>query len=169
MFNRSLVIGAAQVEREPLERLEAMFGGKIHRACLPKGNRQRAWQWAVWGIQAAGLMFTLYSFMSPRRKQQITTAVKKWRATRAHKKYWVTDEMRMLILASSGTNAAVAKLVGCSHMMVSRLRQKALGPRRLDRRRKENRTMFVEVDQQVNILPMAADHEAAERMAAVEQ
>ena len=69
----------AQVNREPLERMLALFGGnilKIHRnAPLKDGTKPFIWQWRASGARARGIMFTLFSFMSAKRKGQIKFAL----------------------------------------------------------------------------------------------
>lgn len=75
----NISLSAVQVQREPLDRLHAMFGGSI---CKCKGRNERAsdyFKWQVTGTPAAGLAMTLFSLMSPRRKDQIEVAVNKWR------------------------------------------------------------------------------------------
>lgn len=68
---------AAQVQREPLERLLAIFGGSI--AYYPpdgKPNHQGHFRWSACGARARGIMMTLFLFMSPRRQEQITLALR---------------------------------------------------------------------------------------------
>jgi hypothetical protein len=80
------LVSAGQVQREPLERLQAIFGGQIYARPRHESNRQDFWQWQKAGGGAAGIMMTLYSLMSPRRKDQIRTAVAGWRTTRPRKR-----------------------------------------------------------------------------------
>lgn len=60
---------ATQKQREPLERLEAMFGGSV------RPFKANYWRWTVYGARARGVMFTLFSMMSPRRREQIKVAL----------------------------------------------------------------------------------------------
>jgi len=70
-------VRAAQVQREPLDRLRLAFGGKIY--WMPKHGKQGIHEWVVNGAPAIGLMLTLYTFMSPRRRDQIRTVIDTWR------------------------------------------------------------------------------------------
>lgn len=68
---------AAQVQREPLDRLRLAFGGTIY--WFPKHSKQGIHEWVLNGRDAIGLMMTLYPMMSPRRRLQIRTAIDTWR------------------------------------------------------------------------------------------
>lgn len=76
----SQIISARQVQKEPLERLQRYFGGSI--TDHPYGNRKNpkwshAYDWRISGPRARGVMLTIYSLMSPKRKEQIITALGK--------------------------------------------------------------------------------------------
>lgn len=62
-----VVVG--QVQREPLDRLARLLGGRIYW----RGDRIH--QWVVTGGRARGVMLTLYPLMSPRRQTQIRAAL----------------------------------------------------------------------------------------------
>ena len=80
---------AGQKTREPLDRLQRLFGGKVcftrkggdlgrrtdrdHK--YPKGPM---YHWAAYGRNAIGCMFTLYTDSSQRRRAQIRKAVAHW-------------------------------------------------------------------------------------------
>lgn len=69
-------IQVAQVQKEPLERLQKMFGGSFHlRTEVTRPKQHPYWRWSVSGARALGVMLTLFSFMSPKRKQQITSVL----------------------------------------------------------------------------------------------
>lgn len=78
------VVSVMQVQREPLERLQKMFGGEIRmwlrKHKNPKHNDASRWQ--ACGGKAAGLMMMLYPLMSPKRKEQITKALVAWRVAK---------------------------------------------------------------------------------------
>ena len=61
-----------QVNMEPLVRLQAWFGGRIGRTHTREFPINT---WTVTGSRARGVMMTLYSFMSSRRKEQIRRAL----------------------------------------------------------------------------------------------
>jgi hypothetical protein len=71
-------VSAVQKEAEPLKRLQHMFGGRVF--WRPDGGTYGAHVWYVNGPTARGLMMTLYSLMSPRRREQISESITKWRA-----------------------------------------------------------------------------------------
>lgn len=64
-------VSATQVQREPLQRLAALFGGKIWDRKSRGANQQPTCWWRVCGARARGIGMTLYPIMSPRRKGQI--------------------------------------------------------------------------------------------------
>lgn len=72
-------IQVVQVNREPLERLASIFGGKIY-ACSGRGKGRAYFMWAIYGHTAAGLMMTVFTFMSARRRAQILKALAPWKA-----------------------------------------------------------------------------------------
>jgi len=61
-------VAATQVEPETLWRLREMFGGVVSHARQPDGVRQGIWQWQLSGVRARGVMMTLYSLLSERRR-----------------------------------------------------------------------------------------------------
>lgn len=67
------VSAAQSYTKEPLERLEKIFGGTISEL------RPKVFQWRIYGAKAIGVMFTLYSMMSEKRRKQIEEAVTKWK------------------------------------------------------------------------------------------
>lgn len=75
----SPLIQAAQAQLAPLERLQRLFGGRIHPGKQYKPHHKPIWLWAIGGTNAAALMMTLFVEMSPRRREQITAALAPWR------------------------------------------------------------------------------------------
>lgn len=71
---------AAQVQREPLERLQKYFGGGICLRTKQKGTHSPCFLWHLAGSKAVGLSMTIHSLMSPRRKGQIERMLKTWRS-----------------------------------------------------------------------------------------
>jgi hypothetical protein len=67
--NWSIEVSAVQKQREPLERLRAMFGGTIRSRPIH--------QWRASGKRALGVMLTLFVLMSPRRQGQIKEALRR--------------------------------------------------------------------------------------------
>jgi hypothetical protein len=73
-------IAAPQVQREPLDRLQRMFGGGIGLYGRQKRlNHSDCHTWHISGRAAAAVAMTLYVLMSPKRKAQIEGALKRWR------------------------------------------------------------------------------------------
>lgn len=73
-------VGASQVERDPLERLQRALGGTIRE----KKNSANGFggrgcgmirEWKVYGSRARGVMLTVYPLMSERRQGQIRAAL----------------------------------------------------------------------------------------------
>lgn len=65
---KSIRVDAAQKQLWPLKKLQKLLGGSIY-------NRDSYGRWAVHGKTAANLMWSLYSLMSPRRREQIEVAL----------------------------------------------------------------------------------------------
>lgn len=72
---RTTVISVSQVNREPLDRLLAWFGGRIVPRPPSNLGKSPIWEWKCSGSRARGVAMTLYSMMSVRRKQQIRVAL----------------------------------------------------------------------------------------------
>lgn len=74
-------ITAAQVQRQPLDRLQKLLGGKVVGPYEHNKNRngQPFYRWGLYGSNAIGLMMTLYTLMSPRRKEAIVKTLIRWK------------------------------------------------------------------------------------------
>lgn len=72
-------VECGQVQREPLERLQRIFGGGIHLKPA-KGRHQAIYHWLAQGGRAASVAMTLWALMSPRRKEQIERALTTWKS-----------------------------------------------------------------------------------------
>ena len=81
-YTRTPMVAAFQIQKEPVERLARLFGGVIRERRTPKGKIIHVWQ--IYNRDAAGLMMTVYSLMSPHRKAQIENAIQCWRKTGFH-------------------------------------------------------------------------------------
>ncbi len=74
-------LSAAQVQKEPLERLQRWFGGALRlqpRRDNPKHHD--TWLWELTSTRAIALMMTLFALMSPKRKNAMRAAILAWRA-----------------------------------------------------------------------------------------
>jgi hypothetical protein len=82
------VVRATQVERWPLDRLVALFGGSIGAYTRTDARHPHGFNlWNLKGTVAVGLMMTLYPMMSPKRRRQITAALTHWRAGQVPNRY----------------------------------------------------------------------------------
>jgi hypothetical protein len=76
-------IGAGQKERQPLERLQALFGGKIILRKARGGfTKADLHFWYLDTHRSPGVMMTLYSLMSDRRQAKIREVLFAWRNAR---------------------------------------------------------------------------------------
>lgn len=72
-------ITVPQVEKEPLERLVSLYGGKlIHKK--NGGFGRTIWLWSLYGSNAIALAMTIYVAMSPKRQQAIELMISRWKA-----------------------------------------------------------------------------------------
>ena len=72
------IVICSQIQKEPLERLNTLFGGNIALFKFGPtsfGRGGNIWRWQTSGRRARGIMMTLFSSMSPRRKEQIKKAL----------------------------------------------------------------------------------------------
>lgn len=79
--SHSFRVAAPQVQREPLERLQRLFGGTIN--FVPRANKNQEnssiWMWRIGSSGAISVMMTLHDLMSPWRQEQIRHAVTLWK------------------------------------------------------------------------------------------
>lgn len=74
--SRTQKVSANQVNREPVDRLLAMFGGSV-RPVKVRPPAQKQWSWMVCGSRARGVMLTLYRLLSCRRQEQVRHALER--------------------------------------------------------------------------------------------
>jgi hypothetical protein len=72
------VVVCPQVQREPLDRLQRMFGGTIYLQDRGNPKHQPCHIWRLNGFPAAGLMMTLLALLSPKRVGQVKAALFAW-------------------------------------------------------------------------------------------
>lgn len=75
----SVRLTIAQVNREPLERCQTLFGGAIYPIKRQKENHQQCYRWELVGSHAAGLLMTIYCLLSNKRRDQVRSALQEWR------------------------------------------------------------------------------------------
>lgn len=76
----SACVTAAQVQKEPIERLHALFGGRVTQRVTKGHSTKPIWVWALPARRSIEVMMTLYVLMSPRRQEQILIALNMWKA-----------------------------------------------------------------------------------------
>jgi hypothetical protein len=69
----------SQVNREPLDRLLAIFGGQIRFQRKQKPGWSDQYNWYVHAARAVGIAMTIYQFMSAKRKTQIEKMLRAWK------------------------------------------------------------------------------------------
>jgi hypothetical protein len=73
-YNGVPSISAVQVQKWPVERLQEILGGRIYHCAKVQdrwsSKRQPYWKWTMAGRAAAGVMLTIYPYLSPKRQQQ---------------------------------------------------------------------------------------------------
>jgi hypothetical protein len=88
--NGSPQIHASQVQKEPLDRLQHLFGGGVGLYHKRGPNKNKSvYDWRVYGAVAIGVMLTLFRFMSPRRKAQMSAAILGWKLAPGQNKPWL--------------------------------------------------------------------------------
>src|SRR6267143_1860507 len=66
-------IGAPQNDPQLLYRLQSLFGGAVGET--GKTRPRSIWQWTIYGTRARGVMLTLYTLLSDKRKKEIMQAL----------------------------------------------------------------------------------------------
>lgn len=79
--NGGIMVSALQVQKEPLDKLYRVLGGKMSFRERKNKNPKNSdvWAWWVTGPRAASIMMTLYPFLSLIRKEQIKKALNVWK------------------------------------------------------------------------------------------
>ena len=77
----AVLVSCSQVQREPLERLEKLFGGPIRLYQQKNPKHQPYHRWHLLGDKAADLMMQIFHLMSPRRREQIEWVLRRWSAS----------------------------------------------------------------------------------------
>lgn len=73
-------ISVAQVQKEPIDRMVRIFGGKISRRNTNGFSDKPIWVWRPDARVAIQVMMTLYCLMSPKRQTEIKSVLDKWKA-----------------------------------------------------------------------------------------
>lgn len=73
-------VSANQVQKEPLTRIQSVFGGHVNPRPSRNPRHRDQWVWTLTGVRAVGLMMTLYPMLSPRRQERVREALTAWRS-----------------------------------------------------------------------------------------
>src|ERR1041385_936600 len=71
-------VSAAQVQKEPIDRLVRIFGGKMWQRTTKGFGAKPIWVWQPPARRGVEIMMTLYVMMSPKRKREIEWTLKVW-------------------------------------------------------------------------------------------
>ena len=66
-----LRVTAGQVNKEPLQRIADMFGGRLYLRKRQKAHHNDCWLWHIDGARARGVGMTLYPFLSKLKQGQV--------------------------------------------------------------------------------------------------
>ncbi len=69
------VVTAPQVQKEPLENLRSLVGGSIGKRKHSNPKHNDYWEWSISGARARGLIFTIFTLLSTRRRLQARKAL----------------------------------------------------------------------------------------------
>lgn len=124
-------VSAAQVQREPLERLEAMFGGRIVSRVIANSFKPESpiWVWTLRTQRSAEVMMTLWTFMSPRRRGQIEQALDVWRKARRQRYRGAAHCIRGHALVGGNASAVKGRGIRCRECTNSSKRRRRLEAR----------------------------------------
>jgi hypothetical protein len=101
---RDTKVCATQKDPECLYRLQRWFGGSIRHRVRPSPiGPGDVYDWTCYGRVAMGLMLTVYTWMSSRRRAQIRAAVQV-RAQRAREKEAQARQMHRPMMTDPGTS-----------------------------------------------------------------
>lgn len=86
----AVTISAAQVQRSPLDRLAALWGGTVLGPYQNKNPRSNPYyRWDLGGTNAVALMMTLYALLSSKRQEAIRSIVVTWKGNPGNPATWV--------------------------------------------------------------------------------
>ena len=74
-FGHSQTVKVQQNHKEPLQRLQQWFGGSITESRSRGFSTKQIFIWIICGARARGFLYTIYSFLSARRRLQARVAL----------------------------------------------------------------------------------------------
>ena len=109
-------ISIRQCNRQSLEQVMALIGGRIYPMKMSALGRKPIFEWRLWGARALGVMMTIYPVMSVEKQGQIRAIIAKWKLVRGthgeqHAKVRTKDvdaleAMRLVIAGTSMDDVA---------------------------------------------------------------
>lgn len=81
-----IVTTAVQVNKEPVQKLHGIFGGRLYLTIPKNKNWSPQWVWRLSGQNAAAVMMTIHTLMSKRRQNQIEGVLTHWKSGKAHRR-----------------------------------------------------------------------------------
>ncbi len=85
----AVTISASQVQRHPLDRLEAAWAGIVRGPYQNKNPRSTPYyRWDLGGTNAVALMMTLYTLLSPKRQEAIRSIIAVWKLNPGNPATW---------------------------------------------------------------------------------
>lgn len=78
-YNATPIIQVRQCNCECLERLAALFGGKIRSEKISAIGKKPIFAWKIWSTKAIGIMMTVYPLMSTVRQEKIVSVIQGWK------------------------------------------------------------------------------------------
>lgn len=77
---KHLSVTSGQLQKEPLERLQQLFGGGIYSSEPKRPGEKLFYRWVAVHARGAGIAMTLYPLLSPKRQTEIHKALGQWKA-----------------------------------------------------------------------------------------
>ena len=121
----SRTVSVAQKNPEPIDKLYRLCGGYVYRRQLKQWGKENdlCSYWNVKGARARGIMMTIYSLMSARRKAQISKALSSGTGRWHTNKRTFTDDLVQRVIAehrAGATSSSLAKKYRLSGSRVAR-------------------------------------------------
>lgn len=64
-----LVVTAGQISKEPLEKLQTLFGGTLYFRPATRGNRRPVWDWRVYGTQVLTMLNLVLPYLTVKKAE----------------------------------------------------------------------------------------------------
>ena len=98
-------ISLEMIDKDVIERAAILLGSSV-RMCTTRPGKTQTWGTRLYGEDAIGIMYMLYSLMGRRRKEQITECIREWRSRpltykNGKQKYFTDSPMMREILLGS--------------------------------------------------------------------